>query len=257
MQEISLNESNFIRFDDTEWNSRALGYKTNEIYTIGFDSILNGENIFAQFENYCDINKIKYTSLRIKPDSKDKKRVLELFGYVNVETSILVENNLKNIQYNRVLDKFKFVLREFTTSDIDSVKSIASTQFNHGRFFEDPMIPEEVAKLRNSNWIDDLSKKSNILVGEKDGVVFGFMAFKSKENITNLELGGVDSKYSHLAYSFWYRIFEYLKDKEIISVNAMISSHNLNVINLYSYFDFKFTNSYIGYRKLRDYLHGE
>ena len=105
--------------------------------------------------------------------------------------------------------------------------------------------------MRNSNWIDDLRKKSKVLVGEYDGVVFGFMALKANNLIVNLELGGVDSKYSHLAYSFWYKIFEYLKNENNLSVNALISAHNISVINLYSFFDFKFKESYIGYRKLR------
>ena len=252
MQEINLNESNFIRFDDTEWNSRALGYKTNEIYSIQFDSNANAVLLFSKFEDYCKEEGIKYTSLRLNPDSESKKQVLELFGYINVETSILVGSNLKNIKENKVLEKFKFTVREFNDSDIEQIKSIASTQFNHGRFFEDPKISNDVAKLRNSNWIDDLSKKSKILVGEKDDVVFGFMAFKNKEFNTNLELGGVNFMYSYLAYSFWYRVFEYLKNENMVSVNAMISAHNLSVINLYSYFDFKFTDSYIGYRKIRD-----
>ncbi len=251
MKNITIDESNYIKFDDTEWNSKPLGYETNEIYEIEFNSSDNGERLLNTFESYCIENKIKYTSLRINPDHRIKKQVLENFGYVNVETSIIVENNLKNIKENKVLEKFKFSLRKFKEDDINHIKTISSTQFNHGRFFEDPMILSEVAKIRNSNWIDDLSKKSNLLVGDKDGVVFGFMAFKNNNESVNLELGGINLEYSHLAYSFWYRIFEYLRNQNNKSVNAMISSHNLNVINLYSYFDFKFTKSYIGYRKLR------
>ena len=252
MKEISIDESNYIKFDNTEWNSRVIGYNTNEIYSMQFNSDINSEILLGEFEDYCEQNEIKYTSLRINPKHEDKKYLLEVFGYANVETTILVNNNIKNIKQNNVLDKFKFIVREYTDSDIEQIKSIASTQFNHGRFFEDPMISNDIAKVRNLNWIDDLSKKSNILVGEKDGIVFGFMAFKSKDGVTNLELGGVNFMYSHLAYSFWYRVFEYLKNKNILSVNAMISAHNLSVINLYSYFGFKFTESYIGYRKLRN-----
>jgi hypothetical protein len=252
MKNITINESNYIKFDDTEWNSRVLGYETNEIYEIQFDSDDNGEKLFNTFESYCSENKIKYTSLRINPNSRIKKQLLENFGYINVETSILAESNFKKIKENKILEKFDFNLREFQDSDIDNLKLISSTQFNHGRFFEDPMISPDVAKLRNSNWIDDLSKKSKILVGEKDNVIFGFMAFKNDEPYSSLELGGVNFVYSYLAYSFWYRVFEYLKNKNIKSVRAMISAHNLNVINLYSYFGFKFTNSYIGYRKIRD-----
>jgi len=251
MQSIKINNSNYISFDNTEWNSRALGYNTNEIYDIQFESIELANELFTKFETNCLDNNITYTSLRIKPDSKPKKELLERFGFVNVETSIFVNSTLKNIKENKVLSKFKFVLRECEDDDVNSVKEIASIGFNHGRFFEDPMIDTDVAKLRNSNWIDDLRKKSKVFVGEMDGVVFGFMALKSNNQIVNLELGGVDSKYSHLAYSFWYRIFEYLKNENNLSVNALISAHNISVINLYSFFDFKFKESYIGYRKLR------
>jgi len=202
MQTIKINDSNYISFDTTEWNSRALGYNTNEIYDIQFESIELGNELFTKFETNCLDNNITYTSLRIKPDSKLKKELLETFGFVNVETSIFVNSTLKNIKENKVLGKFKFVLRECSDTDVTSVKEIASTGFNHGRFFEDPMIDTDVAKLRNSNWIDDLRKKSKVFVGEIDGVVFGFMALKNNNQIVNLELGGVDSKYSHLAYSF-------------------------------------------------------
>jgi hypothetical protein len=251
MQTIKINDSNYISFDNTEWNSKALGYGTNEIYDIQFDSIETANDLFVQFENNCVHNNITYTSLRINPDSKPKKELLERFGFVNVETSIFVNNNLKNIKENKILNRFKFVLRECEDDDVNSVKEIASNDFNHGRFFEDHIIDSSVAKLRNSNWIDDLRKKSKVLVGEIDGVVFGFMALKSNKQIVNLELGGVDSKYSHLAYPFWYGIFEHLKNENNLSVNALISAHNISVINLYSFFDFKFKESYIGYRKLR------
>jgi hypothetical protein len=251
MQTIKINDSNYISFDNTEWNSRALGYLTNEIYDIQFDSIELANELFNQFETNCLNNNIVYTSLRINPDSKIKKEILERFGFINVETSILVNGSLKNVKENKILSKFKFTLRKCEDTDVNTVKQIASNDFNHGRFFEDHIIDAGVAKVRNSNWIDDLRKKSKVLVGEYDGVVFGFMALKANNLIVNLELGGVDSKYSHLAYSFWYKIFEYLKNESNLSVNALISTHNISVINLYSFFDFKFKESYIGYRKLR------
>jgi glycosyltransferase involved in cell wall biosynthesis len=160
---------------------------------------------------------------------------------------------LKTLKENKILEKFNFILREATDNDIDTIKDISSNNFNHGRFFEDPKISKDLAKSRNSNWIDDLKKKSNLFVGEIDGVVFSFMAFKIDDttNTCNLELGGVNSKYAHLSYSFWYRIFQFLKQKNVITATALISSNNLPVINLYSFFDFKFLHSYIGYRKIR------
>ena len=251
MQTIKINELNYISFDNTDWNSKALGYGTNEIYDIQFDSIDLGIELISQFEKYCDDTKVVYTSLRIKPDSKLKKELLEKCGYISVETSLYVNNTIKNIKTNSFLEKFSFSIRECTIDDIDIVKGIASNDFNYGRFFEDAMIDVNSAKIRNSNWIDDLLKKSKVLVGEYDGKVFGFMSLKYTNKTINLEFGGVDSNFSHLAYSFWYRIFKQLDIEGITHVNALISANNIGILNLYSFFDFKFKNSYVGYRKIR------
>ena len=177
--------------------------------------------------------------------------MLEKCGYISVETSLYVNNTIKNIKTNSFLEKFSFSIRECTIDDIDIVKGIASNDFNYGRFFEDAMIDVNSAKIRNSNWIDDLLKKSKVLVGEYDGKVFGFMSLKYTNKTINLEFGGVDSNFSHLAYSFWYRIFKQLDIEGITHVNALISANNIGILNLYSFFDFKFKNSYVGYRKIR------
>jgi hypothetical protein len=77
------------------------------------------------------------------------------------------------------------------------------------------------------------------------------MSLKYTDKTINLEFGGVDSNFSHLAYSFWYRIFKQLESENITHINALISANNIGILNLYSFFDFKFKNSYMGYRKIR------
>lgn len=251
MERIELNSSNYILFDKTDWNSRVFKNETNEIYELVSDSLQSGTELMKKFEQYCKENNVVYTGLRIQPDSKLLKSILENSNYTNVESNLLASTNLKSISENKVLEKFNFNVRKCTLEDIDTVKTIASTNFKHGRFFEDANIDLEISKKRNENWIDDLMAKSNLLVGEVNGVVFAFMAYKIKEDECNLEFGGVDLNYSHLSYSFWYRVFGVLKQENVRSVNALISSHNLPVINLYSFFNFKFIKSYNGYRKIR------
>ena len=253
MQKIEIDNNNYLLFEKTDWNSKVFNNETNEIYEICVDSLESGIQLIDKFDLYCKENNVVYTSLRIQPTDSLIKQVLEASNYINIESSLLVSNNLKTLKENKILEKFNFILREATDNDIDTIKDISSNNFNHGRFFEDPKISKDLAKSRNSNWIDDLKKKSNLFVGEIDGVVFSFMAFKIDDttNTCNLELGGVNSKYAHLSYSFWYRIFQFLKQKDVITATALISSNNLPVINLYSFFDFKFLHSYIGYRKIR------
>jgi hypothetical protein len=90
------------------------------------------------------------------------------------------------------------------------------------------------------------------LIGKKNGKVFAFMSYKIINTEVEFELGGVDSDYSYLAYPFWYRVIMYMKDKNLIKIKALISASNLNIMNLYSHFGFKFSDSFLGYRKFRN-----
>jgi hypothetical protein len=49
MKSIEINKINYISFDDTDWNTRALGCKTNEIYNIEFQTIENGKELLNKF----------------------------------------------------------------------------------------------------------------------------------------------------------------------------------------------------------------
>jgi hypothetical protein len=251
MKSIKIDNCNFLTFKNTEYNTVVLGYKTNEISNLIFSNKGNGIELFTKFEKYCEQNSILYTGIRIKPDYKIQKQVLEELGYHSIETILTVDTMLKNIQENTFLEKFKFTLRKFTSNDIQEIKNIASDDFKYGRFFEDSIIEENVAKLRNSNWIESLTTESEILVGEYNGKVIAFMAFENKQGTVNLKIGGLRFNFVHLAYPFWYKVLIYLKEINTKSVNALISVHNLNILNLYSFFNFKFKESYIGYRKFR------
>lgn len=245
-------DNNSLLFYETPWNNSILNGNTNEIDSINFNAIDSGLKLLKLFEEECIKSKIKYSAIRINSDNRNIKSILENSGYSNVETSMLVTSNINKIPKNPLFDKFKFSVQSATKSDLDTIKSISNNEFKYGRFFEDSGIPYLDSQQRNLNWIDDLYNKSNLMVGVINSNVFAFMAFKIKNGEAVLELGGVDSKYSHLAYPFWYKIFEHLKENKVKNVNALISASNLNVVNLYSKFEFRFSDVYFGYRKFRN-----
>ena len=251
MKYIKINESNLISFYDTKWNDAVFGYKTNEISEIKFDSIENGIKLLNMFDNECNSNDVKYSAIRVNSNSNDTKFILEKSDYYNIETSIKVESNIKKINENSFFEKFKFSLEAADIKSLPFIKNISDNEFKHGRFFEDSNIDLELAKKRNRNWIDDLYKSSNLLVGKTNGEIFSFMFYSLNNCDVNLQLGGVSSKYSHLAYPFWYKIIMKLKNDDIKNINAIISANNISIINLYSHFGFRFSNSFIGYRKFR------
>jgi len=251
MEEIKINEDNVITYYKTEWNDRVLGFKTNEISEIKFDSIEKGNELLSLFDKEAKLNNIIYSAIRINSDSKDLKFILEKSNYFNIETSIRVEFNLKRFEENSFLEKFKISIEKSTIEDLKIIKNISNNEFNHGRFFEDPSFNRSISKQRNLNWIDDLYEKSNLLIGKNKQNICAFMFYKTTNSVVNFEMGGVDSKYSHLAYSFWYNIIKKMKEDGITNINTLVSGTNLGVINLYSKFGFRFSNTLFGYRKIR------
>lgn len=73
------------------------------------------------------------------------------------------------------------------------------------------------------------------------------MAYRVTDKRATLILGGLKEKYRHLAYGFWANILLYIKD--VKEVHTLISSSNIDVLNLYSYFGFRFENPQFGFHK--------
>ena len=251
MHYITLNKNNFISFHETPWNNFLFDGNTNEIDTFEFDTVENGNKLISLFDDLCNVNTIKYSCIRIGGDNKNLKSILEDSNYKNVETSIKAICNINQIPKNKLFDKFKFSIEPSTINDLKFIKNIAETEFKYGRFSEDSKVDTNHSKTRNSNWIDSLYEKSHLIVGKVDFNIFGFMAFDIKDTNANLVLGGVDSNYSYLAYPFWYAIFEKLKTMGVKNIDVMISASNIGILNLYSKFGFKFSDTYFGYRKIR------
>jgi len=105
MQKIEINNSNYILFDKTDWNSKVFNNETNEIYEIHVDSLESGIQLIDKFDLHCKENNVVYTSLRISPTDSLVKEVLEASNYINIESSILVSNNLKSLKQNKILDQ--------------------------------------------------------------------------------------------------------------------------------------------------------
>ena len=73
------------------------------------------------------------------------------------------------------------------------------------------------------------------------------MAYKIKDNRVDLILGWIMQKYRSLAYGFWANIL--LNIKNVKQIHTLIISNNIDILNLYSFFGFKFENAQFGFHK--------
>lgn len=252
MRTLKFDDLNYIHYNHTAWDQKVLKYKTNEIVKITYTDENKLKDMLSNFEDICYKDKFYFTSIRVDVNEATLRKALSKQGYINIETSLLVERKLGDIRVDKNIDALKFDLMRAKKEDEERLKVMTCEMFNYGRFFEDPLISEEKARERNKNWIVELTKNSNVLVGKIGTIIFGFMAFKIDREKVILQLGGLISSHYLFAYPFWYRILVELRDNYCTEyVSGLISASNIRVLNLYSYFGFKFTKAYFGYHKHR------
>lgn len=247
MEGITLDSANFLNYRNTPWDSKVFGYSTNEILEIKWSNEETLNTMLNSFEDICSNNGVMFTNFRVHPNHFQVRKALSELGYINVETSLKVERRMNNFKpENYKIGRLKFELIKYSGEFKRDLQAVSFEIFNHGRFFEDPNISKEHANIRNRNWVNDLIKGSKIYLGLINSHVVGFMSFNIINERATLQLGGV--KHPIYAYPFWLRVFSEIIDKYNAShVSGMVSASNLRILNLYSFFDFKFSETYLGY----------
>lgn len=237
-----------VIYQDTPWNTKSLKGKSLEILKIESTS----DNINSLITQFClqkSKNNYALIASRIPAASIYLKKAYYESGFIIAEHTLEVSSvGLDMEKISSIADRFPVTVEDYSINDISILEEISASEFKHGRFYEDPFIDEEIAVNRNRYWIEDLVKQKSIIkvLKRKDNIV-GFMAYKTNDKRVDLVLGGVIEKYRHLSYGFWANILDDLKDAE--KIQTIISSSNTDVINLYSYFGFKFENPHFGFHK--------
>jgi hypothetical protein len=237
-----------IYFHDTSWNIKSLKSKSLEIESIE-SHIEDSVNLISEFCLHKAKESYVLISSRIAASQNDLKKIFFLSGFITVEHTLDVSSyglDLKRIE--NILNKYPVNIDNYTKNYKTEIENISKVEFKFGRFHEDPFIEPFIASERSRLWIGDLiNQKVTIKVLKKNNIVVGFIAYKIKNKRANLILGGIIEKYRHLAYGFWATILFNLKD--LNEIHTMISSSNIDVLNLYSHFGFRFRNAQFGFHK--------
>jgi hypothetical protein len=243
-----VSKNGIIHFHDTPWDTKVLNGKTLEVDSIEASND-NAKNTITQFCNLKSKESYVLISIRILASSMGLKKALLQSGFITVEHTLNVSTHgldLNKIQH--ISNRFPVMVGDYTTNDIGEIENISELEFNFGRFFEDPFIHRKVAQKRNKNWLRNLLNQGAIIkVLKKGDRVVGFMAYKIMDDRADLILGGVRRSYSHLAYGFWANIL--LNLKEVKGIHTLISSSNIDILNLYNYFGLRFEKPQIGFHK--------
>jgi len=242
------SKNGIVYYQDTPWNDKSIDGKSLEIESIA-SSREDSVNLINEFCTQKKKESYLLIASRIDASQIELKKIYFLCGFVTIEHTLDVSSfgmDLKKIE--TISNKFPVNVEDYAKENIMDIEDIAAGVFNFGRFYEDPFIEPFKASNRSRFWIGDLiNQKAIIKVLKKKNIVVGFMAYKIKGSRADLILGGIKENYRHLAYGFWANIL--LNIKDIKEIHTLISSSNVDILNLYSYFGFKFENAQFGFHK--------
>ncbi len=209
----------------------------------------NTLQLISEFCNQKSKEQYILIASRISASLIDLKKVFFQAGFITVEHTLDVSSfGLDFEKLSVIANKFPVIVEDYSANNIAEIEDISAFEFNYGRFHEDPFIHKTIAQNRNKHWISNLiNQKASIKVLMKKNVAVGFMAFKIKDNRADLILSAVKENYRHLSYGFLANVF--LGLKEVKEIHSLISSSNIDVLNLFIYFGFRFENPRFGFHK--------
>lgn len=240
-----------MKYRLTPWDSKVFGIKTAEIFTD--DKYSDKDNFYSDLlsleKEMVDCG-VEFVYTRIDGNNLYLRKILQDNGYYFAESSLnILIPNIQRYIYKK-LPKITFTFADI--SEIEQIKAIARDSFDFGRFHEDPNISIEKSKQRYYNWIDDLViQKADINVARVNEKIVGFCIQKNnvENSYSELILGGCSRGFEVYALSLWNEIFEYNKNIGMRRVKTVVSSSNIGILNLYSYFNFRVEKSLFGFHK--------
>ena len=256
LKKLSDSVGNQITLKKTIWDQKVLEKKTCELSLIcKSDDVKAICDLLDEAEKYLKSECFEYVQIRCDSNSRLIKSVLHSRNYYVGEMSLSMSFSNPQRFCLDSINRMKVDLEKIDVSDFDSIsfiKSVAYSDFHHGRLLEDVFIKESQGRARTANWIDDLLKSPfDLYKATFRGKIIGFHAEKVNHSDKSVGwiLTGVASQYSVYAMPLWCAAFELAKKHEVEKITTMISASNTKVLNLYNRFPFRIDGSWFGFHK--------
>src|SRR5574340_277567 len=251
MQKLEIDSENYLTFRPTPWDERLFGFGTNEIMEVKARDPELIDSLLRLFDRHNRDNGVKFSYTRVDAESLLLKKKLQEAGFYYAETSFYLARRNFQQAVSHVKRHNLLLLETPCDADFIQIREIAKNDFFHGRFHEDPNIEFPKAQQRYVNIIDDQKNLGrHFSVYRRNGEVLAFHLYMIAGNKCELILSGTKKERSMLSYYFWASLLEELKRDGIEEVTTMVSAANIPVLNLYSFFDFSFMKTLVGFHKM-------
>ena len=224
------------------WDSDIFGKQVAQITKIEVSNCGNARKDFIQFQQWCRQQNIEICSCRILHGSVQESMFLEEQGFR------FIELNYRPVLFN--LHSHKFYNREIKISYADDgdrsiLIEAAGKIFHNERFHKDPRIDCVLANKRYQIWMENGFTLSNqkILKCEFNSHIIGFFLIEYPEpSHCFWSLVGILPQFQGQGFGkkVWQAMLSWNQKEGVRQVSTSISSHNIQVFNLYVTLGFRF-----------------
>lgn len=233
----------------TPWDQRAFGFGTAEVTSVALEGS-SGENCLKALQQWCSEADVSYCFGRHDANDRVTRESLAREGYSTVELSLKLRRE-GFVGLPVVPKGMAVMLKASMPEDLGVIREIAFRDFHHGRFLEDPGVPEALARGRTRQWIDALHEQGLLQTGWSQGGIIGFHAERISDDgrSCDLILTGARQGREVLAMPLWIAALKSLESRGVERCSTLVSAANTGIINLYARLGFTFTQSLHGFRK--------
>ena len=157
-----------------------------------------------------------------------------------------------NIQFSKELDitstyqdEATYILNNYPHNE--RVVNIASNSFQYSRFYNDSLLPQQLAKNIYVHWTESSFSQENkyFILCERESKIAGYMIFSIREKIASVELIAVDKDFQRrkVGKSLINKIEEHVLKKGVKVLKVGTQVNNISAIQFYTKMGFKYENA--------------
>lgn len=237
-----------------DWDTKLFNKNVFEIQdTDSFD-----KDELEEIDNSCYSGEAFMSFIKVNNHDLEKIHYLEKLGFNYMESQYEVKKTLTDSYKVSPLSRH-CILQVLDYSDkgtIESIENIVTTSFDTDRYYLDPKLDKMYSGLRYKNWflnsLNDKNYTTYYYLSKKQGKTIGFLMVKYELNGIYLALGGISNEFK--GYGFYASLLtdylNYAFSQGFKNFYSSISSHNLEIFNIYIYLGFSVVDEKIVMRKI-------
>lgn len=253
-EEIVKQNSSFLKFYISPWDTEIFKYKVVNINTIVLDKNEDLKYLLSELDIFCKNEDVKVIVCKV--DSADEMLInsLQNHEYKYIEMSVVPYINPQNINEKQFKEWCNYPIRRAEGKDLNRLKEIARVSFKNDRFHKDVNFSNVQADERYSMWVENsFNDGEDIFVISCENSIAGFFILKtfSEQKYAEMRLGCIDPEFQgkKLGLNINAEIVLMLREQDILLLDSPISIANLGIFNLYISMGFKFKEQKVCFHK--------